>query len=96
MANQDVIPQTLYILGDGVSLTASINLKTTPILQYLGTTLNYNTTPTSVAIIAASDALGNSIISQVSVSLSGSKLVYTFVSPFSDLRCFIIQLLYNV
>lgn len=96
MANQNAVSQRIHIQGDGVSLTATVNLKTTPIVQFNCATLNYNPTPDAVAVTSAWDSLGNHIEVEVSISKNGSALLYTFSAPFTDKREINIDLLYNI
>lgn len=102
MANQTCVLSVFYIQGDGVSLTAKIAIKTTPLLlnnpllQTSGGTpvvYNFPASIDAVEVVSARDSFGVDFSPTVGVSKSGYLITMNFATAFSDLR--IIQLRIN-
>ena len=84
--DQTCMYPVFFILGDGVSLTAQISLKATPILFDRFTVLNFPTPMSAVTLLAATDSLNNDVSAQVSINHSGTLVTITFATPFTDER----------
>jgi len=68
MANLPSFPLLLTINGDGVSLSANVALPLTP---------------TGISLVSAFNALGADVSSNISVAVSGSNAVFTFITAFT-------------
>lgn len=81
MSNLTSVLLPIFITGDGVSLTAVVDLNSTA--YKLNGIQNLSAAPVSVALQAAFDELGSVNTNVASVTLLGSQLTITFVAPFS-------------
>jgi len=98
MANQTCLNPVFFIQGDGVSLTATIALKSTPLVfnDPAYAVFNFPAAVDSVSIIVARDSLNNDFTAQCSISKSGYQITFTFGAPFSDYRTIHARVCFNV
>jgi len=98
MANKTCLKPVLFIQGDGVSTTAKIALKTTPLFFEDPTTILYNfpASVDSAAVVMARDSQNNDVTAQVSVSHNGYLLTIAFTAPFTDVVRIILSLQFDV
>jgi len=95
MANLTAIQLPVYITGDGVSLTAVVDLANTS--YTLSGIQNLNSHPTAAAAVASYDHLGADVSANISsVVVSGSQVTITFVAPFTGLAQVILSVSYPV
>ena len=95
MANLTAIQLPVYITGDGVSLTAVVDLANTS--YSLSGIQNLNSHPTTAAAVASYDSLGANIYANISsVVVSGSQVTITFIAPFTGLAQVILAVSYPV
>lgn len=85
MAILTCIRPVFYLQGDGASTTFVISLKTTPLVFSGFTVINFPKNVNNAIVTAARDSQNNDVLSEISVTTSGSAVTLTFTTPFSDL-----------
>ena len=84
MANLTCMFPVFYILGDGVSTSFVIALKTTPLLFNTYSIINFPKDVDFVDVTSARDSLNNDVTVHVTVNHSGSAVMLTFDTVFTD------------
>jgi hypothetical protein len=95
MAIQTYISMHVTLIGDGVSLTATLVLDSTP-LYTSSNIINYKTTPDSVTLLNVRDESGNPIPALAMLSHNGKQIIITFSVAFTGLITVTLNLGYAV
>lgn len=95
MANQVYTTVKATLIGDGVSVTATLNLLSTPI--YVDANVhNFSDTPDSVSLVQIRDELGNPVPASATLTKNGKQVVITLSAPFTGRVTVTFDLGYNV